>query len=1081
MRGKIVSISLLLLLTSILTWCMLPVVRGPPIIVDGNPTDWIGTAPINNNTGTISEYEYIWVDEMEDDTGNGTYTYPTVIQAGTRVFTGGDADLKELRITRDADYVYFLLKFDNITDRGWVAGGQAETTAVAICIDTDRKYGSGFYWVEEEIGWGIWSNIELPPEAWWEYLIEIALQDVVLWYWNGTSYTTTEITRNFPLAVDTTVYETIEFAVPIGAAGLPDPTGQTWRFSAFVGLQDYEHFREVWSTEYAAIDPWAPGGGTDHWLDPNAFDAAFFATKAEQEDAFNGFTNETFAVVSAYTDIDMNLISPPPPEHDLSVSAMQAPSFLEPSDSSIITAKVGNRGSNDESSVEVQFLVNGSLEKSTTIPLLMSMSSEEVNFSWTAPETAGIYNLTIYAVPVSGENITYNNYVSRLVEVRYFMHPAEWMKHAIFYQIYPDRFRDGNPNNNAWGDGTSGDILWKNPGDWPSTVYAANRTWGEYPYLDAPYGRDWFGGDLQGVAEKASYLADLGITAIWFNPTMDSTDNHGYTVIDYKSVNRYFGMNHRDAEGTLILDYNTSLEVFKNMTAALDKYGIRVILDGVFNHVSAKNQWFDRDNDFPTDGAYESKTSQWYDWFVFYNWPDDYKCWWGVENMPEPEEVAGFKDYIYRADDSVIKFWNNLGVDGWRLDCGPDVSDEFWREFRTYYKEINPEGFILGEAWGDSSRWLQGDQWDSTMNYPFRSAVLNWANGGSVSSFASSLNNIRSWYSEEVFYTLFNILDSHDVPRALSELGEDKTRMKLAVIFQMTYPGVPVVYYGDEVGMSGPGWFEHARQCYPWPDTGGSPDVDMFNHCKKLIEIRNSHPVLRVGTLETRLVDDAKNIYVLARRHGSTAAILVYNSGGTAQTVNVNVGDLVDEGTILTDVLNNETYIVSGGMITVQTKGMWANIILSPSAVSCDSTGSPKDIFYPEDHIYVKGAGFPADKTVRIYVTLNTTWTDGAPITDVRIHGPDTTTTDSNGFLPVTHLVSARDLPAEWPANYDIVIDVDCDGFFDVGLDAVDDVTTLPGVTIVPEIIFMRDLAILFTIWLTATITRRRHRIRRFK
>jgi len=653
----------------------------------------------------------------------------------------------------------------------------------------------------------------------------------------------------------------------------------------------------------------------------------------------------------------------------------------------------------------------------------------------------------------------------------------DWVKHAIFYQIYPDRFRDGTPNNNARGDGSSwGDILWKNPGDWPSTVYAANRTWGEYPYLNPPYGRDWFGGDLQGVEEKASYLADLGITSIWFNPTMDSTDNHGYTVIDYKSVNRYFGINHRDANGTLILDYNASIEVFKNMTAALDEYGIKVVLDGVFNHCSAKNQWFDRDDDFPTDGAYENQSSPWYSWFKFYTWPSSYETFGGVKNMPAVQEVDGFRDYVYRVNDSVIKFWNDLGVDGWRLDVGDGLSHGFWQEFRTYYKQLNSEGFILGEYWGNAHDWLQGDQWDSVMNYPFRGAVLDWASGGSVTAFDNSLGNIRSWYPEEAFYMLFNILDSHDVDRALSVLEENKTRMKLAVIFQMTYPGVPVVYYGDEVGMSGPGWFEHARQCYPWPDTGGSPDMDMFNHYKTLIAIRNSYPVLRVGILETRLVDDARNIYVLARRHNSTVAILVYNNGDASQTVNVDVSDLVTDGTILTDILNNKTYTVSGGMITVQTNGMWANIILSPSAVSCDSTGSSKDTFYPEDPIYVKGIGFPANTTVRIYVTANGTWADGASITDVRAHGYNTTMTDSNGCLPVTNLGLAGNLPAEkWPAYYDIVVDVDRDGLFDTRLDALDDVTTLPGVTIVPETTLVRDLTILFTICLMAiVITRRR-------
>jgi len=646
----------------------------------------------------------------------------------------------------------------------------------------------------------------------------------------------------------------------------------------------------------------------------------------------------------------------------------------------------------------------------------------------------------------------------------------DWVKKAVFYQIFPERFRDGNSSNNA----KTGDVLWKN--DMWST-YAYSKPWGGTPTGN----NDWFGGDLQGVAEKASYLADLGITAIWFNPTMDSTDNHGYTVIDYKSVNRYFGINHR--VGTKVIpDYNASTEVFRNMTAALDEYGINVVLDGVFNHCSAKNKWFDIDNDYPTDGAYESNMSQWYDWFVFTNWPHDYKCWYGYKAMPEPEEdkpdSAGicFKDYIYRANDSVIKFWNDLGVDGWRLDCGVDVSHEFWKEFRTHYKGLNPDGFILGEYWGDARDWLQGDQWDSVMNYPFRTAVLNWAKGGGVSTFDSTLRNIKSWYSEEeAFYTLFNILDSHDVTRALSELGENKTKMKLAVIFQMTYPGVPVVYYGDEVGMTGVG-DPGCRRTYPWPDKGGSPDMDMLNHYKRLIAIRKGYPVLSVGSLQTNLVDNAKKVYVLARKDNSSRAILVYNNGNLTQTVNVTVSDLgLADGSTLTDVLNNEVYTVSGGKVTVQTRGMWASILISPSVFPCDSTGSPKDGFHEEDYVYCQGSGFPNNTNVRIYVTTNKTWANGEPITDVRTTGYNETTTDSNGNLNITCLGLAGNLSYnELPAYYDVIVDVDCDGTFDAGIDTVDDITYFPGITVPETMPIGGGIAIIFTIYLIAIITTKR-------
>lgn len=644
----------------------------------------------------------------------------------------------------------------------------------------------------------------------------------------------------------------------------------------------------------------------------------------------------------------------------------------------------------------------------------------------------------------------------------------DWVKDAIFYQIFPDRFRDGNPNNNAFGDGMSGDILWK---VW--SIYAENKTWGEMPESSW----DWFGGDLQGVQEKAPYLADLGVTAIYFNPIMDSTSNHGYNVIDYKSVSRYFGAHQRLPNGSLVLDYNGSINVFRNMTVALDKYGIKVILDGVFNHCSAKNQWFDLDDDFATDGAYESQSSPWYNWFYFYEWPNNYKHWNGAWSMPEVEEVDGFKDYIYRANDSVIKFWNDLGVDGWRLDCGQDVSHEFWREFRTYYKQLNPEGFILGEYWSDAHNWLQGDQWDSVMNYQFRSAVLDWAKGGSVSTFARRLASIEYRYPAEALYTCFNLLGSHDTERVLTLLGENKTKMKLAVIFQMTYPGTPVIYYGDEVGMTG-GRDPDCRRTYPWPDLGGTPDMDMFNHYKKLIAIRKSYPVLSVGSLETRLVDNIKRIYVLGRRYNYSAAVLIYNNGDASQTVTINVSDLVADGTPLTDVLNNKTYIVSDGNVTVQTSGMWANILVGSgrsSAASCASTGSPKDMFQLNEYVYVKGSGFPAYTNVRLYLTANRTWADGDPITDVRASGYNVTMTDFSGSFSASLGLAGNLSAAEWPAYYDVVVDANSNGVFDAKLDAVDDITALPGVTIIPEIILMRDLAILFVAcFLIVKITRKK-------
>jgi len=273
--------------------------------IDGVPSDWLG---INTaiNTWNYSKSEWIWRDEVGDDTGwNGNYTYPT-----HPAFTGGDADFTELRITWTPNYVYFLLTFDNITDNGWIdtAGWlsdpiQAETTAVAICIDTDRVYGSGYDIVDTQSdGLGsVRADIALPSSCYWEYMLEICLEDVVLWRYDPGIMAVVEATRNFPIAANTTVYETIEFAVPIdkaggGAEGLSDPTNATWRLSIFVGLQDYAHFREV----DAFASEWHGGGGTDAENDPDYYDAFPLLPIPIEEGPF--------LVIPAYQDVEMNRI-----------------------------------------------------------------------------------------------------------------------------------------------------------------------------------------------------------------------------------------------------------------------------------------------------------------------------------------------------------------------------------------------------------------------------------------------------------------------------------------------------------------------------------------------------------------------------------------------------------------------------------------------------------------------------------------------------------------------------------------------------------------------------------------------------
>ncbi|MEM4973480.1 MAG: alpha-amylase family glycosyl hydrolase [Candidatus Hadarchaeales archaeon] len=540
----------------------------------------------------------------------------------------------------------------------------------------------------------------------------------------------------------------------------------------------------------------------------------------------------------------------------------------------------------------------------------------------------------------------------------------DWVKNAIFYQIMTDRFRNGDPSNDPVGDGNSGDLLLK---EWTTlggvtypNLYAKKMNWTDdvetnirWANETAPtLGRDYFGGDFKGILDKLPYLKDLGITAIYFNPIHEGPHTHGYTIDDYKSVKRYFG----------------GMEAFRQLMNALDQEGIRVVLDGVFNHCSVKNFFFDRESSWETLGAYESQSSEWYSWFTFYTWPKEYARWGGFYHLPELNETDAYKQYVYRGGytgwdtdpqkRSVIQFWNELGVDGWRLDVANEVSHDFWKEFRTYYKQLNPDGYLVGEIWYIQPEYLRGDEFDGLMNYPWRQAVINWLKGGSPSKFDSDLKNIKNAYPAEAFYALLNHLSTHDTNRIRSEVGGNWAKAKLAVIFQMTYPGVPCIYYGDEVGMTndyprGSNTLTRAdpfnRRPYPWKDQGypvpEQPDVpndDLLDLYKKMTNIRRSHQVLRTGTVETLLTDDSKNIYALLRRlpnpeledyanYPEAYAVLVYNNGTSAQTVTLDLTGKLPAGTQLTDVLNGGSYTVSGSLqLTVE--GLWADILVSTPA-----------------------------------------------------------------------------------------------------------------------------------------------------
>ena len=522
-----------------------------------------------------------------------------------------------------------------------------------------------------------------------------------------------------------------------------------------------------------------------------------------------------------------------------------------------------------------------------------------------------------------------------------------WAKDAMIYQIFPDRFRNGNrPNDPKTGDPRYDEPVVKKSWSALPEGYCRSYTTG---CAEGPRGRDYFGGDLQGIVERLDYLQSLGVTALYLNPIFASRSNHGYDTADYRSINPYFG----------------DLQDFRRLVNAARDHGIRLILDGVFNHMSSDSPFFDRYHHYGPVGACESLSSQWREWFVFRssNIPcgaADYEGWFGFDSIPvlkksNPEVLR----YFVTGDDSISRLWLDRGAAGWRLDVmgDPSFPGGYWNDFRRVVKSAKPDALIVGELWQKDTtllRFLRGDRADSTMNYRLRDAVLGFlapqgfdskgfADSGhsiSASQFAARLASMREDYPDAAYYSLMNLLDSHDTARLKWQLtpgAENRAdreqnaanvaagteRLKLASLIQFALPGAPTVYYGDEVGMTGADDPDD-RRTYPWPDTGGSPDATLLAHYKALAAMRKAVPALVSGDFRVLLADDAANTVVFGRKTGTDAAVVAVNRGGFAQTVHVPVAHYLPDGTALHAVYGSGGATVSGGDLIVSVPAMGA-------------------------------------------------------------------------------------------------------------------------------------------------------------
>ena len=376
----------------------------------------------------------------------------------------------------------------------------------------------------------------------------------------------------------------------------------------------------------------------------------------------------------------------------------------------------------------------------------------------------------------------------------------EWAKEAVFYQIMPERYANGNPDND------------------PKPV----ENWGSPPKFD-----NFFGGDLQGVLDHLNHLVDLGINAIYFTPLFTSPSYHKYDTTDYRQVDPHFGDN----------------ALLKKVTEACHERGIRVVLDAVFNHCGEQFPPFQ-------DVLKHGQNSKYAGWFHINEFPvkikdgiPTYDTFGFYGNMPKFNTAnPEVKEYLL----DVAEYWiREIKLDGWRLDVANEIDHHFWRDFRNVVKRVNPEAYIIGEVWSDSLNWLLGDQFDSVMNYPFADKVLEFFCGGMDGyNFSNEMGSLIMRYPQQTNEVIFNMLCTHDTSRLLARVGGDKRKLKLCVVFLFTYIGTPCIFYGDEIGLTG-NTDPDCRKCMEWDPL--KQDRELLDFYKMMIALRKKHGVLRQG------------------------------------------------------------------------------------------------------------------------------------------------------------------------------------------------------------------------------------------
>ncbi len=595
-----------------------------------------------------------------------------------------------------------------------------------------------------------------------------------------------------------------------------------------------------------------------------------------------------------------------------------------------------------------------------------------------------------------------------------------WMQQGIVYQIFPDRFRDGATNNDPaagrfFYNEAGGAIVRSNDaqGDWNTKICDPRNL--VAPTCNGAYSNNFYGGDLQGITDKINqgFFDNLGVSVLYLNPIFRSPSNHKYDTADYLAIDPDFG----------------ALSDFQAFATAAHNHNIKLILDGVFNHTSSDSTYFDRYLRYDASGALTSPNgigaddnsggceaggSPYYAWFYFpdvgnagkdgnttiycnngaSDAPQTYEAWYGYSSLPKLQaNSTAVRDLIWNnGTSSVGPYWTQQGADGWRFDVGADVdsgltndaANDYWEGFRSAVRNVKSDTLTLGEEWGDASAWLLGNEWDSVMNYRFRSAMLAWlftgcsgtgCTGGtsfaendsnqssssgaisyvSPSQFNARLRSIQEDYPPMAWKAMMNLPGSHDTQRVrflLKKINNDNDgaaaqRMKEWWLFAFTYAGAPTLYYGDEVGLTqdgvdASGTYQddpYNRVPYPWDDTPGDITADTTNllpFARKMASLRLAYPALQDGDVQHGiLIDDTNKLYGFARANNSQAALIVLNRDSNAHNatltgLNAAPYNLAD-GAALYDAIEGNSYTVSGGSVTVPVNPTWGVVLIQPS------------------------------------------------------------------------------------------------------------------------------------------------------